>query len=462
MKLFKNTNRILYAILSLSVCFLFSCKKFLDKKPNSTLVVPSTLSDAQALLDNAATLNQQCTPSFGEASSDEYFLKLSDFNALSLSLRSQYTWLFYPTIGTNNDWAYGYQPVYNANLALDLIKDISETVSNKDAWNNVRGSALFFRSYYFLWLLWDYAKAYDSSTADKDLGIVLRLTSDFNVPSVRASNQRCYQQVIADIKAAIPLLPDYPQHVFRPSKGAAYGLLARCYLSMRDYKDALLYADSCLQLNNQLIDLNGDKDMPSGISAAYPFKQFNKETVFYTEMNLCLSSLCYTAIHARMDTALYNSFQPNDLRQQAYYSKSSDGYYLFKGSYAGSYYLFSGIATDEMYLTRAECYTRTGEVDKGATDLDSLMCKRYKTGTFQLPSELSPDNLLDTILEERKRELVMRGLRWQDIKRLNKENRNIILYRVENGETYNLQANAEHYALPLPQDLIDVTGLQQN
>lgn len=447
---------------SVMMCVAFSCKKFLDRKPNSTLVVPSTLSDAQALLDDAVMMNQQRTASFGEASCDEYFLKQSDFNALSLGYHNQYIWSFYPTAGLNNDWAYGYQPVYSANLALDLLKDISRTPSNNGAWDNVKGSALFFRSYNFLWLLWDYAKAYDSASADKDLGIALRLTSDFNQPSVRANVKQCYEQVIADTKAAVPLLPEYPQHLFRPSKGAAYGLLARCYLSMRDYKEALLYADSCLQLNGQLMDYNSNEDLNGSLSASYPFKQFNRETVFYTEMNLCYSTLCYTAIHARMDTALYLSYQPGDLRQQAYYTRSSDGYYLFKGSYVGSVYLFSGIAADEMYLTRAECYVRTGQKEKALDDITALMSKRYAAGTYALPAGIASTALLDTILDARKKELVMRGMRWMDIKRLNKEGRNIVLDRTENGERYTLDPNAAYYALPLPQDLINLSGMQQN
>ena len=35
-----------------------SCKKYLDKKSNNSLVVPSTLEDAQALLDDANHMNK--------------------------------------------------------------------------------------------------------------------------------------------------------------------------------------------------------------------------------------------------------------------------------------------------------------------------------------------------------------------------------------------------------------------
>lgn len=437
-----------------------SCNKYLDKKNNTSLLVPSSLADLQAILDNVSQMNQLLTPSLGEASSDDYFLESTVYNGLILGDQKNYTWRYY-FFATQNDWSFGYKPVYNANLALDLLKDIGRNAQNATAWDNVKGSALFYRSYNFLNLLWNYAKAYDSSTADKDWGIALRLTSDFNVPSTRATNKQSYQQVINDTKVAIPLLPDYPQVVTRPSKGAAYGLLARCYLSMRDYSDALLYVDSCLQLDNQLMDLNGDADIPSGISASYPFKKFNKETIFYSEINAVVS-IYLTYKKGRIDTTLYSFFQPNDLRKSAFFYPNNDGYQQYKGGYTGSLASFSGIAVDEMYLTRAECYVRTGQVQKGLDDLNTVLDKRYKSNSFLPYNNLTKTEALDTVLMERRKELVMRGLRWIDLKRLNKEGANIILKRVEDDGMYTLAPNANFYALPLPEDIINLTGMPQN
>ncbi|AYD48464.1 RagB/SusD family nutrient uptake outer membrane protein [Arachidicoccus soli] len=458
---YKKWCSYLLVILSINI-MLSSCKKYLDKKSNSSLVTPSTLSDLQALLDDAATMNQQRTPCYGEASSDEYFLPLSAFNALNDGDQKRYTWREY-FFGSGNDWAACYQPIYNANLVLDLIKNIPQTSLNKVAWNNVKGSALFYRSYYFLCLLWNYAKAYDSTTANKDLGIALRLTSNFNVKSTRATNLQCYQQVIEDTKASIALLPAYPQHVMRPSKDAAYGLLARCYLSMRDYKNALLFSDSCLQLNNQLMDYNNDPDIPKGITASAPFHQFNKETIFYTEINTYFY-FYLTSISSRIDTALIQLYNQNDLRRLAYYSSNSDGYKTFKGAYTNSLYsMFSGMATDELYLTRAECYIRNGQLQQGLNDLNTLLAKRYQTGAFVAYTvSMGQTAALNLVLQEREKELVMRGMRWMDLKRLNKEGANITIKREEGDQTYTLEPNANFYALPIPEDIIKLTGMQQN
>lgn len=464
-----RTHHYKYAARSIVLLFLItsfvSCKKYLEQKPDASLVSPSSLSDLQALLDDPATMNQSRTPSYGETSCDEYFLTDNLFNSSeSIRAGSQdlYTWQYYPMTGGGNDWSACYTPVYNANLVLDEIKSIPQTGGNKAAWDNVKGSALFFRGYYFLQLLWDYAKAYDSSTAAGDPGIVLRLTSDFNVPSTRATNEASYNQVLEDAKASVALLPQYPLTVLRPSKGAAYGLLARCYLSMRDYRDARLYADSALQVNDQLMDFNGDDDIPSGLSVKGVFKKLNKEIIFYTEMNKS-NFLPNTVSFSRIDTTIYRSYQSNDLRKTAFYYSNADGYMSFKGSYAISYSTcFSGMATDEMYLVRAECAVRAGDVAAGLNDLNTLLSKRFIAGTFVPYADLSQDSALNVTVREREKELMMRALRWPDLKRYNREGRNITLKRVADGQTYLLQPNAGFYALPIPQDIIQMTGIAQN
>jgi hypothetical protein len=65
-------------------------------------------------------------------------------------------------------------------------------------------------------------------------------------------------------------------------------------------------------------------------------------------------------------------------------------------------------------------------------------------------------------LQERRKELTMRGLRWIDIKRLNKEGGNITPKRFVDDKLILLPPNDDRYALQLPADLILNTGLQQN
>ena len=319
----------------------------------------------------------------------------------------------------------------------------------------MKGSALFFRAYYFLQLSWVYAKAYDATTSRTDLGIVLRLTSDFNVKSVRATVSQSYDRVLSDAKASIQYLPNLPAHPFRPSKAASYGLLARAYLSMRQYDSAFKYAGLCLGIQNSLLDYN---DAGINVGGNVPFQPFNQEIIFYSSMNSINSTLA-TSI-SKTDTSLYNSYDSSDLRKQIFFRPSS-GYERFKGSYAASVSkLFSGIAVDEMILTRAECYARANDIPNAMADLNSLISKRWDNAVTHNPvTATSSAEALDEVLTERRKELLFRGLRWMDIKRLNREKANIVLTRNINGSMVTLPTNDNRYALPLPSDIISETGL---
>jgi tetratricopeptide (TPR) repeat protein len=450
---------ILIACITLLTLHLASCRKYLNKKSDNSLVVPATINDARALLDDANLMNG-IGPSFGDASSDDYFMLLTTYNSLSTRLQRVYTWLpedyYY-----QNDWSDHYKVVYNANLCLEVLSKIPVNVSNEASWKDVKGSALFFRAYCFLNLLWLHSKAFDETSSNSDLGIDLRISSDFNVKSVRSTARDGYERVIQDAKEAVQLLQNNPLHVYRPSKPAAYGLLARAYLSMRQYDSALRYADLSLQIKSELMNYNGDvgiisANMSSGTNS--PFEKFNKETIFYVEGNGLTQTL--TSSRGKIDSNLYSSYSNSDWRKTAFFAPNS-GYYQFKGNYTQSSTHFAGIATDEMYLIRAECYARAGNKDSALSDLNALLIKRLKP-PFTPVNAPTAEQALEIVLVERRKELLFRGLRWSDIKRLNKEARNIILTRDIAGTIYILEPNANYYALPLPKDIIDLAGIPQN
>jgi tetratricopeptide (TPR) repeat protein len=448
----KHSIFLLLIILSFS-----SCKKFLDKKPDKALVVPASIADLQGLLDFNSRMNLNCT-SLGEVSADNYYLVDATWTALSVIEKNAYIWQddIYSIGGpTLNDWSKAYEPVYYANVVLEHIDKIQRNTQNAVAWDNVKGSALLFRAKSFLQSVFIWAKAYDSATASSDWGIPLRLNSDFNEISVRATVQQSYEQVIADLKEAAPLLPVTPQHVMRPSRPAAYALLARTYLAMRQYDSCFRYADLSLQLNNQLLDYNS-----LNASATFPVQRFNPEVIMHSIMPVRYLDLSNS--RARIDSALYNSYVSDDLRKTVFFKDNGDGSFAFKGSYDNSTSLFNGIAVDEVYLMRAECLARKGNTQSALNDLDTLMEKRWKSGTFVPFSAMNAQQALNLILDERRKELIFRDLRWMDIKRLNKEGASITIKRFLNNQLFQLPPDDNRYALPLPEDIINLTGMPQN
>jgi tetratricopeptide (TPR) repeat protein len=409
----------------------------------------------QAILDYYTVINNT-DPGSGEVSADNYYLTDKDWAALpQLGQQRIYTWeKDYIFDQYSNDWSDAYKRVYYVNTVLDKLPTVARVSSNQVDWDNIKGQALLSRARSFLQIAFIWSLAYDSNTAHTDLGIPLRMSSDFNLPSVRSTLQETYDQIVKDLLTAIPLLPLRPVQVMRPCKPAAYALLGRTYLSMRKYPEAGLYADSCLQLYHTLLDYN-----TLNASASYPISQFNAEVIMEGMIPVPRQ---LNNSRGKIDSLLFQSYADNDLRKAIFFKNNNNGTYGFRGSYEGGGNLFDGIATDEVLLIRAEASARLGDITAALNDLNLLLKNRYKTNSFNPLTANDAEGALTLILSERRKELLMRGIRWMDIKRLNKEGSDIVLKRILNGVTYLLPPNDLRYALPIPEDIITLTGMTQN
>ena len=451
----KSKNILFIFILAGPFC---SCKKdWLDAKPDISLVIPAAIGDYQKVLDNSGVFNN-IYAGLGEISSDDYYITDNSWQSLSSTpQKNAYIWATDIYQGDNSliDWPGPYQQVFNANIALEGIRNIVHNASNLADWNNVYASALFYRAFAFYNLAQLFTKPYDSATASSDLGIPLRLSSDVKQKVTRSSLKQSYEQIIADLLNAASLLPTTPLYKTRPSKPAAFALLARTYLAMAEYDKALLYSDSSLTLTNLLIDYNS---LNPSLGNPIPRLNNNNETIFHVRF---LYSIFYpnTLI---VDSSLYRSYDSNDLRKIVFF-KNNSGVPRYKGSYDHSLFLFGGIATDELFLIRAECYARKGAIDLAMSDLNTLLKNRWITGTFIPFVAADATEALKIILTERRKELLFRGLRWSDLRRLNKDPRFAVsLSRLLNGQVATLIPNDSRYVLPIPQNEINIDNIQQN
>ena len=449
-------NRIRLLTLALYLTTLnVSCGKLLNVKPARNLAVPSSLEDLQALLDDELLLNQR-SPMAADMSADDYFLTDSNWEALSEPERRTYLWnkseLFVK--GTQNDWVNIY---YNVGVANTVLIYIDKVAGSEEERNNIKGQALFHKANALLQATFIWTAAYDEQTADTDLGIPLE--ADFNKKTKRASLKQTYEQIIHDLEAAEKLLPVVPVHVIRSSKPAAYALLARTYLAMRAYKKMGAYAALSLQYKKTLKDYN---TLDTNDSVQFPFApKFSNDTEILFGSNIVHAPALNSAT-AKIDPELYNSFSVHDLRKKILFKNNNNATFGFKGNYSGISNLFSGIATNETYLMRAEYFAREGFTDSAMADLNTLLEKRFARNTFKPLKANNRDEALAYILTERRKELMMRGLRWMDVKRLNKEGANIKLKRVVKGQIYELLPNDPRYALPIPEDVIERSGMEQN
>lgn len=189
-----------------------------------------------------------------------------------------------------------------------------------------------------------------------------------------------------------------------------------------------------------------------------PIELFNEEVIFVSNSDGSLAS----NTRAKVDTNLYKLYAANDVRQTAFFLKNADNSFRFKGSYNEGSVNFNGIATDEILLIRAECLAREGATVSAMQDLNSLLIKRYKA-PFVAATATGPNDALMQILNERRKELLFRELRWSDLRRLNKEAAfAVTLTRNLNNQLYTLPANDLRYTMLIPVEIMRIVDLPQN
>jgi hypothetical protein len=452
-------------ILAVLCCFLFvacSKDKWLDAKRIKSDVKPETLKDYQAILDNNQWINGRFV-STGIAATDNLYLTDAAFGTLRTNEKEIYSWGNNPwsdNNGSSVEWNNLFSIIEYANVVLEGLDEIQGNSMEKD---NIRGQALFYRSFALYNLALIFCRQYDPAIAATQKGLPLRTTSDVNILFQRSSLRETYANIISDCKSAMNLLPMSQPFITRPSKLAAYGVLSKVFLTMSDYEQAIQYATLFLDQKSDLLDFNSDK---VSIAKTYRFPVNgigNDEVIFYAYASGNGLVRPTTSTKANVDTILYRSYNKNDLRKSLFYfSNNTD--VRFRGGYTGDFYNFCGIATNEILLIRAECLARAGDYQQAVELLNGLLLKRYKSGTFDGLAVSSSAEALNLILLERRKELPFTfNTRWDDIRRLSLDLvRKIEIKRILNGKEIILNAGSARYAFPIPGNEIQLSGIEQN
>lgn len=445
-----------YIYLLWSICFV-SCSDFLDLKPDKKMDVPASVADCDLLLNDYSILNMGY-PAASIIAGEEFYLISEDWNNISnIDDKNTYAWLDILPISAIS-WQGPYKAIFIANQVLDIMDKLPETERQSQDGRRVVGDAYFFRAFAYQQLLELYCLGYDPATASETMGLPLKYSPNLELPKGRASLAETYTQVVQDYKSAIKLLGLHAVAKSRPTKIAAHAGLARLYLNMHDFQNAYLHADSAWSQQPDLLDYNvldpyEDMAIPRN----------NKEILFTA---LSFYSEPIGPFTARMNPDLMALYESNDLRREIYF-QSNDfdiGTYGYKTNYDQSYNgTFIGLTTSEILLIRAESSARLGKFEEARHDINLLKEKRFKTGTFD-PVEWDNPNVIKEIIKERRRELVFRGRRWADIKRLNYyPDSKITLQRKINNNTYTLEPNDNRFALLIPQAVTNLNpSITQN
>lgn len=458
----------IFALL-VAMTILSGCDKYLDIKPEDTLVETDVFSE-EALAERAlgeaylelayATTGMHYifadfTTEIVESDDLEFYSKFIDGGLSPEDATVAGFWLdLYSVI----------------NLANSLIVKIPEFGKyNEDVEQQHVAEAKFIRAYAYHKLLVMFGDGALIGKMD-GLGLPLQLTPfqgySFDDPAVaRSSVQETYDQIVKDLTESIEFLPDsYSSNLdtrSRATVGGAKALLARVYLYMQDYANAADYAQQVIDMSDvytfepDILDLFPD-------NRARNLTAFSREYVFgfpfsLDEMgNNDISYYYFFKLSLWADEDFIASFEEGDLRRDTliysgdtFYNQhlTADRRSTFKFPEAYGRDNVPMIRLSEMLLTRAEALAHTAGVNQESVDIINQIRNRV----FENNSDLTmgdfsdSDVLVNKILEERKFELAFEGLHRFDVMRTGRSLRNPGI-------------SEEMKVLPIPQIDIDLSG----
>lgn len=336
-------------------------------------------------------------------------------------------------------WRTYYHTLYIANYVIEHQSEITEATSAEV--NQLVGEAYMLRAYCHFLLVNLYAEPYTHCVPETTRGIPMQLEADVTAVLGCSSVKAVYEQVLSDLDKAEQYLQVETWELgknYRFNKPSAQALRARTYLYMGDWKNALTAATTLLETYNKLENMNSSKILPNSYKSV--------ESIVSLES---FSSNLYTAINTPSFDFI-NTYRTGDQRKSKFYKKvTSSSYTLQKG---GGDEFVSSFRTAELYLTAAEAAARLGDTDAAISHLTPLLENRLNKSALAtattLIGEMSEEELIQEILDERARELAFEGHRWYDLRRTTQPT----LTRDYNGATYTL--TPQQYTMRFPSEAV--------
>lgn len=387
-----------------------------------------------------------------------------------------------------------YTIIARCNFYLDSIDEVMANeldVTNLGYLETYTGEVYTIRALCYSKLLECFCKAYDPATAENELGVVLRTKYSEPEPMKRASLKDSYDLVIDDLEHAEEYLDnDFDQYnSIYVTAAAAQALHARVALYMQDWQTAIDYATMLIE--NDAFELaDGTKNYSS--TDTYLTYMWNYDSSYEIIWELGFTTTSYGGalgqvfLNADRDYMytypdyvpaqwVLDAYTDNDLRYDAYFYNYTTGYangltwpLLIK--YFGNRNLISSanmymysmpklFRLSEQYLIRAEAYCNlpTPNYAAASKDLTTLRAKRFSGGAGAIT--VSSSNWLQTISEERVRELYMEGFRLNDLKRWHMGfERTPQTNSLAEGSSLKIEADDPRFVWPIPRHELEAPG----
>lgn len=406
----KTTLKAIVGILLISMP-LWSCKKFVDSKPTTSLL-------GDYIFDNDATVTA--------ALNGVYAQFVSSINSVytTPSLLADELTYSYDLVSTNNTYTpddnlYGffdryYAAVYDANAILAGIDNAPKVTSATKA--VVKGEALFLRAFCYFQLTNYWGNVPYVTSTDANVSA--------NIGNTQAAT--IYQNIIADLKTSAGLLTNaYPDpNRTRANKQVVGALLAKAYLYTSDWANAEQSATDVI--NSGLYTINTDlNSVFVSTSNETLFQAWNNNGIAlgssFVPSNVTVASGWLYPVRPGLASAFGATDQRKGTWILAGTGAAATSYYVnkYKVKTTGTikeYQVIFRLA--ELYLIRAEARAQQNTPASIAAGSADLQVTRNRAGLTTPLITATSTQLLTAIADERRKELSFEfGNRWFDLNR---------------------------------------------
>lgn len=449
-------KKIFYILGCAALTMMTSCSDFLDTVPKGK-VIPTTVDDFGNIMKDISLSTAYDAMSY--YCSDDVILPDERAN-MTLPTSKAYYWMedFYKKDEADRTWNNTYQHIYTVNVVINSIMDATEgTMADK---KRILAEAKMFRAYYYWYLHSLYGQYYDPKTASKALSVPMPLAPNLEAVLSREPVKTVVEQILDDLNSiGTEDLPIVGSNPYKPTRASWYALKARVLFYLGRYDEASVEADNALSLNSKLDDMRTwsflDDSKPSTNIVGKPQNIASEEKLWYFSVNGS-GDLRMMVIDDEL-LALYRA-NPKDLRFKFWFSnKDEEGeYYYDENTYC---YLQQtpnyNIGVPEMMLIKAEALARQNDPE-ALNVLNNLRTYRFLEEDYEALSQGENTDLLTLVLEERRRELVLSGLRWFDMRRLAHEGKytKTLQRTTPDGTVRSLAPNSSLYVFPIPLEVI--------
>ena len=445
---------------------LSACDNYIDVLPKGTRI-PKTLADYEALLRNEYSANYLPGIQANYLINDK-FVGVNNCRNVDDLRTANYMWKedrdrCELNSSTEEMFDNGYGIIGIVNTIIEEVP--GSTGATEAEKNEVLAYAYAIRGFVLHLIVNFYADAYTPDKAATTPGIPLIYSGGLGSSWHQGTVKEVYDQILADFNKAIELgVPENSMTIIHPSRAAVEAGLARVYLSMRDYDAALNHAEAALQRNSALFDwltfYNENKDR---IDNPEDYTMITSPMAHTCEENLWFCSGNGNPNYPCADTDISEEraaqFEEGDMKALVRWKKYQSATDVYHKGMLSGYYNLSGIATPEVYLIKAECQARKGQINEALATLDKVRESRIHPDFYKPSAAANTAEAIDLIRRTKDNDLVNSIIPFIDMKRYNAEGTYArTLTKEFDGKTYTLRPDSHLWTMVFPANAINRPG----